>query len=68
MRILTATAAAALAMSVLAAPTAKAANNPIVRENNDAGASSTVIRKDEPPLNRAPTPRDRDNTNQQQRQ
>jgi hypothetical protein len=64
MRTLMASAAAALAMSVLVAPGAEAANNPIVRKNNDAGASSTVIRKDEPPLNGVP--RDHGSNNPQQ--
>jgi hypothetical protein len=64
MRTLLASAATALAMTALMAPAAQAANNPIVRKNNDAGASSTVIQKDEPPLNGVP--RDRDNGYPQQ--
>lgn len=50
MRNLTVSAAAALVLAVQLAPSAQAADNPIIRKNNDAGASSTVIRKDEPPL------------------
>lgn len=46
-----------------ASPSAQAADNPIVRKNNDAGASSTVIRKDEPPLTAMPPHHDRTPSN-----
>jgi hypothetical protein len=60
MRTLMVTAAAVLVFSVQLAASAKAEDNPILRKDNDAGASSTVIKNDEPPITPAPAPRDRD--------
>jgi len=66
MRTLVVSGAMALALVVQAIPTAKAADNPVLRTNNDAGASSTVIRKNEPPVPGVPTPPRRENNDTQQ--
>lgn len=56
MRTLVVCGAMALVMAVQVVPGAKAADNPILRKDNDAGASSTVITKDEPPITGVPVP------------
>jgi len=66
MRTLMVTAAAALVLSVQLAATAKAEDNAILRKDNDAGASSAVIKQNEPPVTAVPAPRDRDKTSTQQ--
>jgi hypothetical protein len=68
MRAIPVSVAAALILAVHVAPAATGADNPAVRKNNDAGASSTVIRKDEPPLTAMPTPRDGDKSMNRQNQ
>jgi hypothetical protein len=65
MRTFMVTAAAALMFSVQLAASAKAEDNAILRKDNDAGASSAVIKKDAPPITAAPAPRDRNQTDTQ---
>jgi hypothetical protein len=60
MRTAVAIVASALILSCQFAVTAMAQNNPILRKNNDAGASSTVIKKNEPPISATPAPRNQD--------
>ena len=60
MRTAAAIAASAVIFSCQLTVTAKADSSPILRTNNDAGASSTVIKKNEPPVNATPAPRNED--------
>ncbi|MGH6671502.1 MAG: hypothetical protein ACRECV_05935 [Xanthobacteraceae bacterium] len=66
MRTLVASGAMALVMAVLMVPIARAADNPILRKNNDAGASSPVIKKGEPPITAMPAPHRNANDDTQQ--
>lgn len=58
--LMAAAAAATLILSIHPSPAAQASDNPILRKDNDAGASSTVIKKDEPPVQAMPAPRETD--------
>jgi hypothetical protein len=60
--------ASALIFTCQLAATATAQDNPITRKDNDAGASSTVIKKNEPPVTATPTPRNQDQPNDVQHQ
>ena len=63
MRALTVVAAVTFVVGVQSMASASAVNRAILRKNNDAGASSTVIQKDEPPVTGMPTPRYRGRVN-----
>lgn len=60
MRTAAAIVTSALIFGAQLAATAKAEDNPILRKDDDAGASSTVVKKHEPPLTAAPAPRNQD--------
>ena len=68
MRTSMAIVAAALIFTSQLAATAKAEDNAILRKDNDAGASSTVVKKNEPPVSATPAPRNQDNSTDVQHQ
>lgn len=58
--LMAAAAAATLILSIQPSRPAQAGDNPILRKDNDAGASSTVVKKNEPPVPAMPAPRETD--------
>ena len=68
MRTTLAIVASALIFSCQLTVTATAQSNPILRKNNDAGASSAVVKKNEPPVNATPAPRDQNKPSDTQHQ